>query len=94
MKLGIIGFGNMAEAILAGILAKGFIRVQDVIVSRRSKDKLEETASKYGVAVTTDNKKVAKEADVIIPEYSECFSFLPGIKEIKSESQKDILLFE
>ena len=66
MKLGIIGFGNMAEAILAGILAKGFIRVQDVIVSRRSKDKLEETASKYGVAVTTDNKKVAKEADVII----------------------------
>ncbi len=66
MKLGIIGFGNMAEAILAGVLAKGFIHVEDVIVSRRSKDKLEETASKYGVAVTTDNKKVAKEADVII----------------------------
>lgn len=31
-------------------------------------------------------KILGKEADVIIPEYSECFSFLPGISEIKKES--------
>lgn len=31
-------------------------------------------------------KILGKEADVIIPEYSECFNFLPGISEIKKES--------
>ena len=29
---------------------------------------------------------LGKDADVIIPEYSDCFKFLPGIEEIKSES--------
>ena len=31
-------------------------------------------------------KLLGKEADVIIPEYSDCFSFLPGIEEVKVES--------
>lgn len=31
-------------------------------------------------------KLLGKEPDVIVPEYSDCFSFLPGIKEVKSES--------
>ena len=33
MKLGIIGFGNMAEAILGGILESGFVNKEDVIAS-------------------------------------------------------------
>lgn len=31
-------------------------------------------------------KNLGKDADVIIPEYSNCFKFLPGIEEIKKES--------
>ena len=31
MKLGIIGFGNMAEAILGGILSAGFVVKVDII---------------------------------------------------------------
>ena len=31
-------------------------------------------------------KTLGKEADVIIPEYSSCFNFLPGIDELKQES--------
>lgn len=31
-------------------------------------------------------KLLGKKADVIIPEYSDCFSFLPGVKEVKSTS--------
>ncbi len=31
-------------------------------------------------------KSLGKEADAIIPEYSSCFSFLPGIEELKKES--------
>ena len=31
-------------------------------------------------------KSIGKESDVIIPEYSSCFSFLPGIPEVKTET--------
>lgn len=33
-------------------------------------------------------KQLNKDVDVIIPEYSKCFAFLPGINEIKKESDK------
>ena len=33
MKLGIIGFGNMAEAILGGILSGGFVTKEEVTAS-------------------------------------------------------------
>lgn len=38
------------------------------------------------LAVMHAIKLLGKEADVIIPEYSNCFSYLPGIEDIKSES--------
>ena len=31
-------------------------------------------------------KSIGKNPDVIIPEFSSCFSFLPGIPEVKTES--------
>ena len=31
-------------------------------------------------------KELGKDADSIIPEYSSCFSFLPGIEEVKADS--------
>lgn len=32
-------------------------------------------------------KQLGKEADVIIPEFSDCYRFLPGIEEVKIESE-------
>ena len=34
-------------------------------------------------------KQMNKEADVIIPEFSRCFNFLPSVDEIKRESDKE-----
>ena len=34
-------------------------------------------------------KILGKEADVIIPEYSSCFEFMPGIKKLKKETNID-----
>lgn len=64
--LGIIGCGNMAQAILQGILAKGLYTKEEIIVSRRSEEALSCIQSKYGVQTTTDNSLVAEKADVII----------------------------
>ena len=66
MKLGIIGFGNMAEAILGGILESGFIAKEDVTASGKDETMLKKAAETYGIAVNEDNKKVVEGADVIL----------------------------
>ena len=64
--LGFIGCGNMAQAMLKGILAKGLYAKEDIIVSRRSETVLRQIQDELGVQTTTDNRKVAAEADVLI----------------------------
>lgn len=66
MKLGLIGYGNMAEAIMAGVIAKGFVEAKDVIISRRNRALLEKAQEKYGVAITTDNREVVEKAEVLL----------------------------
>lgn len=63
--LGFIGAGNMASAILNGILCTGLLPPDRIRISNRHADKLEVPARR-GVLTTVDNKQVAREADVII----------------------------
>ena len=37
MKLGIIGYGNMAAAIMEGMLKSDFISAKEVIIARRNR---------------------------------------------------------
>ena len=66
MKLGIIGFGNMAEAILGGILSSGFITKDEVMASGKDEIMLKKASEKYGIQTENDNKVVVAEADVIL----------------------------
>ena len=66
MRLGVIGFGNMAEAIVGGILAKDFIKKEDVTVTGKDAAMLQKASEKYGIAVNEDNKKVVEMSDVIL----------------------------
>jgi len=66
MKLGIIGFGNMAEAILGGILERGFVNKENVTASGKDDAMLIKASEKYGINVDKDNRKVVEFADVIL----------------------------
>ena len=65
MKLGFIGAGNMSGAILDGVLKGGLLQAEQLWVSNRHQDKLERFA-RLGVHTTTDNCRVAREADLVI----------------------------
>lgn len=84
MKLGIIGFGNMAEAILGGILANGFIKKEDVTASGKDEAMLAKASEKYGIHVEADNKKVVSDADMIL------LSVKPQILSDVIEEIKDV----
>ena len=64
--LGFVGCGNMAQAMLKGILAKSLYKADEIIVSRRTKEALDALHEELGVQTTTDNKEVAEKADVLV----------------------------
>lgn len=61
-KIAVIGAGVIGGAIVKSLLKKGY--QGRVIATRRDAEKLKEL-EKLGALVTTDNKKAAKEADII-----------------------------
>ena len=65
MKIGFIGAGNMAKAIIGGMVKNRMYQPQEIIASRRNEEALRKLQEEYGILVTTDNKKVMEVADVV-----------------------------
>lgn len=63
--IGFIGAGNMAKAIIKGMLGEQLWNAGDILASRRSKAKLEELEAVLGIRTTTDNVEVVKKSDII-----------------------------
>ncbi len=65
MKLGFIGTGNMAGAIIGGIIRAGLVSPEEIIgsdVSEAGRRKVRET---YGIRVTAENQEVAEQAELL-----------------------------
>ena len=65
MKLGFIGLGNMATAIIAGILKKGLVPAGQILGSDKSHAAMQKAADKYGIQILEANTEVASQADVL-----------------------------
>lgn len=65
-KLGVIGCGFMANAILKGVVLSDFMSARKIIVSDPDESKLDDVNSELGVEVTTDNRKVAEECEFLL----------------------------
>ncbi|MBA5851124.1 pyrroline-5-carboxylate reductase [Clostridium sp. cel8] len=65
-KLGLIGCGNMAQAIIGGVINSSTLKPDEVIASNPSNGKLENTKAKYNIETTNNNLEVAKTSDLII----------------------------
>jgi len=66
MKIGFIGAGNMAEALIKGIASVGLASKDEVIASDTSAERREYIARTHGVRVTSDNVEVVRNANLII----------------------------
>ena len=61
MKLGFIGTGNMAGAIMGGIIKKGIIPAEEIIGSDIMETGRNHVKELYGIQVTADNKESGRE---------------------------------
>ncbi|MCR4990903.1 MAG: pyrroline-5-carboxylate reductase [Lachnospiraceae bacterium] len=65
MVIGFIGLGNMAKAMISGILSEGIVAPEQILGSARTKETCEKVQREYGIETTTDNIKVANMADIL-----------------------------
>lgn len=91
IKVGFIGCGHMASAIIKGVISSKFIDNSNIIASEVNEEFANAKKSELAIEVLTDNKTLAKNSDVIIlatkPNYIK-----DVLKEIKEELTKDKLI--
>lgn len=66
MTIGFIGLGNMAKAMLGGILNEGSVQAEDIIGSAATQATLDKVKDQYKIRTTLSNKTVARKADILI----------------------------
>lgn len=84
MKLGFIGTGNMASAIMGGIINNQIIPADEIIGADVFAPGRERVKEQFGIHVTDSNKEVVEKAEVIVLSVKPQF-YESVIKEIRDD---------
>lgn len=91
MKIGMIGLGNMADAMINGMLQKEIVKREEMIGSAATQKTIDRMAQKYGIRTTLDNREVAQKAQTLIfavkPQFLE-----DVVCQVKNCVREDVLL--
>ena len=66
MEIGFIGCGNMAKAMISGILAKGTFQKDEIIASGPTKEKMDGVSQEFGIKTTLYNIEAAKDSRILV----------------------------
>jgi pyrroline-5-carboxylate reductase len=64
--IGFLGAGNMAEALIKGLVSSNIVTAGQILAGEKRKDRLVHVAEKYEIKVHNKNFEVAKGADIIL----------------------------
>lgn len=65
-RFAFVGAGNMAEALIRGLLASGSVSASDITISNRRHEKTERNAERWGVRGAPDNVSCVRDADIVM----------------------------
>lgn len=85
LKIGFIGCGHMASAIIKGVLHSNFFNPSQIVASEVNAEFANAKSQELGIEVITDNKILAKKSDVIFLAIKPNF-----IKDILKEIGKEL----
>lgn len=91
MKIGFIGLGNMAKAMISGMLVKEIATKENLIGSAKTSITREAVEKEYGIKTYPDNKEVASQADILILAVKPQF-FAEVIPEIVDAVKENALI--
>ena len=89
--IGFIGSGNMAGAMIGGIVTSKLVSADKVIASNPHEEKLNILKEKYGISITTDNKEVASKSDILFLSVKPVM-YAKVIEEIKNLVKDDVII--
>lgn len=91
MKIGFIGLGNMARAIIGGMLEKGIVSAEDICGSAKTQKTLDAVQKEYGIDTKDSNVAVAAECGTLVLAVKP--QFLEGVvREISGVVKPDTLI--
>lgn len=91
MKIGFIGCGNMASAMIGGIIKNKIADCTEVMASDKSEYMKEKAKEQFGICVTSENKEVAQFADVLVLAVKP-FYYEEVIKEIRDFVKEETII--
>ena len=91
MKIGFIGLGNMAGAMIGGMLGKQLVTPENIIGSARTAATRQKVREKYKVRTAGANVQVAEEADILFLAVKPIF-LDEVIAEIREAVKEDALV--
>ncbi|MDQ3982997.1 MAG: pyrroline-5-carboxylate reductase [Actinomycetota bacterium] len=65
-KLAVLGAGQMGEALIAGLVASGWRKPEDIVATARTAARLEGLAAAYSVQTTTSNPDAVADAEIVV----------------------------
>ncbi len=65
-KIAFLGSGNMAEALVKGLLAAGTAAAAEIVCAEPRAERREELRKRHGVAVTAGNLEAVREAQLVV----------------------------
>lgn len=91
MKLGFIGTGNMASAIMGGIIKNQVVPAEEIIGADLFAPGRERAKEQFGINVTDSNKEVVEKAEVIVLSVKPQF-YANVIAEIKDDIKENQII--
>ncbi len=91
MKIGIIGLGNMAKAMISGMLARKIAEPEDISGYAKTEETRNRVKEKYQIRISENNNKAAEEADILILAVKPQM-FEEVISQIKNSISNDTLV--
>ena len=64
--IGFIGAGNMAEALIRGLVRGGHVPAEHVVASAPRQERLAELKKTYGIDVTTTNRELVQRCGIVV----------------------------
>jgi len=65
-KIGLLGAGNMADALIRGLLASGSVSIDQIRASDIRRERLEHLAKDRGIRASVDNRELASWANLLV----------------------------
>ena len=66
MQVGFIGAGNMAKAIINGLISNNVVNKDDIIVNANTTETITSVKEQFGVSTTLQKKEVLRYSDIVI----------------------------